>query len=149
MSAVANRVVAARQPDVHLVVSSYSSSVRQKLVFTDTRIHLAKTDEDAVYEQDIIRNPGSTKPWLAYMALKRQHGNIHEQAFVMERACIQLPRSYKLWKMVGVSRRRLSRKPVASAPRNITDRTTDNGPIASICNSESTTLASSIPRCLL
>lgn len=67
---------AARQPDLHLV-----------------------GDEDAVYEQDILRDPGSTKPWLAYIEFKLQHGNAQEQAFVMERACKQLPRSYKLWKM--------------------------------------------------
>ncbi|KAI1382437.1 TPR-like protein [Hypoxylon crocopeplum] len=65
-----------RQPDLHLV-----------------------TDEDAVYEQDVIRDRGSTKPWLAYFQFKRQHGTLQEQAFVLERACQQLPRSYKLWKM--------------------------------------------------
>ncbi|XXG95036.1 H(+)-transporting V1 sector ATPase subunit D [Hypoxylon texense] len=71
-----NGIRTARQPDLHLV-----------------------TDEDAVYEQDILRDPGSTKPWLAYIQFKVQHGTIQEQAFVLERACIQLPRSYKLWKM--------------------------------------------------
>lgn len=60
----------------------------------------SQNDEDAVYEQDILRDLGSTKPWLAYIEFKLQHGTIHEQAFVMERACIQLPRSYKLWKLV-------------------------------------------------
>ncbi|TAQ85454.1 hypothetical protein B7494_g6235 [Chlorociboria aeruginascens] len=57
------------------------------------------SDEDAIYEQDILRDPGSTKPWLAYIEFKFQHGNLHEQAFVLERACVELPRSYKLWKM--------------------------------------------------
>ncbi|KAK0645615.1 hypothetical protein B0T16DRAFT_329294 [Cercophora newfieldiana] len=57
------------------------------------------TEEDFPYEQDIQRNPGSTKPWLAYIEYKLQHGTVREQAFIMERACIQLPRSYKLWKM--------------------------------------------------
>ncbi|KAL1869898.1 pre-mRNA-splicing factor syf1 [Diaporthe australafricana] len=56
------------------------------------------SDDDFVYEQDIQRNPGSTKPWLAYLEFKFQHGTVQEQAFVLERACIQLPRSYKLWK---------------------------------------------------
>ncbi|KAH6660740.1 hypothetical protein BKA67DRAFT_653901 [Truncatella angustata] len=65
-----------RQPDLHLV-----------------------SDEDAVYEQDILRDPGSTKPWLAYIEFKLHHGTTQEQAFVLERASIQLPRSYKLWKM--------------------------------------------------
>ncbi|KAI5861650.1 TPR-like protein [Durotheca rogersii] len=66
----------ARQPDLHLVI-----------------------DEDVVYEQDILRDPGSTKPWLAYIQFKLQHGTVEEQAFVLERACLQLPRSYKLWKI--------------------------------------------------
>ncbi|KAK4204947.1 putative Pre-mRNA-splicing factor SYF1 [Triangularia verruculosa] len=57
------------------------------------------SDDDYPYEQDIQRNPGSTKPWLAYIDYKSQHGTLREQAYVMERACIQLPRSYKLWKM--------------------------------------------------
>ena len=55
--------------------------------------------EDAIYEQDILRNPGSIRPWLTYIDFKMRNGTIHEQAFVQERACIQLPRSYKLWKV--------------------------------------------------
>src|SRR5271156_351937 len=55
--------------------------------------------EDAIYEQDILRNPGSVRPWLTYIDHKMRNGTIHEQAFVQERACMQLPRSYKLWKM--------------------------------------------------
>ncbi|PQE13744.1 hypothetical protein CJF31_00005238 [Rutstroemia sp. NJR-2017a BVV2] len=57
------------------------------------------SEEDTIYEQDILRDPGSTKPWLAYIEFKFQHGTLLEQAFVLERACMQLPRSYKLWKM--------------------------------------------------
>ncbi|PYH44549.1 mRNA splicing protein SYF1 [Aspergillus saccharolyticus JOP 1030-1] len=56
-------------------------------------------DQDTVYEQDLLRNPGSIKPWLAYIEYKQQNGTLYEQAFVMERACRQLPRSYKLWKL--------------------------------------------------
>ena len=55
--------------------------------------------EDAIYEQDLLRNPGDVRPWLAYIEFKRRHGTLLEQAFVQERACIQLPRSYKIWKM--------------------------------------------------
>ncbi|ETN45174.1 pre-mRNA-splicing factor syf1 [Cyphellophora europaea CBS 101466] len=55
--------------------------------------------EDAIYEQDILRNPGSVRPWLTYIDYKLRNGTLHEQAFIMERACVQLPRSYKLWKM--------------------------------------------------
>ncbi|KIW59979.1 pre-mRNA-splicing factor syf1 [Exophiala xenobiotica] len=57
------------------------------------------SSEDAAYEQDILRNPGSVRPWLIYVDFKMRNGTIHEQAFVQERACMQLPRSYKLWKM--------------------------------------------------
>ncbi|KAB8235081.1 hypothetical protein BDV23DRAFT_50182 [Aspergillus alliaceus] len=56
-------------------------------------------DQDTVYEQDLLRDTGSIKPWLSYIEYKQQHGTLYEQAFVMERACKQLPRSYKLWKM--------------------------------------------------
>ena len=59
------------------------------------------SNEDSVYEQDVARDPGSTKPWLAYIDFKTKHGTLVEQAFVMERSCTQLPRSYKLWKMVS------------------------------------------------
>lgn len=82
-----------------------------------------QTDQDTVYEQDLLRDAGSVKPWLAYIEFKQQHGTLYEQAFVrrplplcligfkislttflwfqvMERACRKLPRSYKLWKMV-------------------------------------------------
>ncbi|KAI2636100.1 TPR-like protein [Xylaria nigripes] len=73
---LANGNNATRQPDLNLV-----------------------SEEDAVYEQDILRDLGNTKPWLAYIQFKLQHGTLQEQAFVLERACQQLPRSYKLWKM--------------------------------------------------
>ncbi|KAL9104135.1 MAG: hypothetical protein Q9163_000882 [Psora crenata] len=55
--------------------------------------------DDQIYEQDILRDPGSIKPWLLYSDYKYQHGSLLEQAFVLERACTQLPRSYKLWKL--------------------------------------------------
>ncbi|KAJ6184556.1 hypothetical protein N7519_005857 [Penicillium mononematosum] len=57
------------------------------------------TDQDIIYEQDLLRDATSVKPWLAYIEFKQQNGTLYEQAFVMERACKQLPRSYKLWKM--------------------------------------------------
>ncbi|EFX04587.1 DNA repair and transcription protein [Grosmannia clavigera kw1407] len=61
-------------------------------------------DADAPYEQDIYRNPGTTRPWLSYIRFKQQHGSVQEQAYVMERACAQLPRSYKLWKQYLIFR---------------------------------------------
>ena len=54
---------------------------------------------DEVYENDILRSPGSIKPWLDYASFKRQYGTALEQSFVLERACAELPRSYKLWKL--------------------------------------------------
>ncbi|KAL4732500.1 pre-mRNA-splicing factor syf1 [Fusarium chlamydosporum] len=62
------------------------------------QLHLV-SNEDSVYEQDILRDPGSVKPWLVYIEFKTRHGTVLEQAYVMERACTQLPRSYKLWKL--------------------------------------------------
>lgn len=60
------------------------------------------SDEDAHYEQEILRDPySSLKPWVRYIEYKIKMGSIHEQIFIFERACKALPRSYKLWKMVG------------------------------------------------
>ena len=59
---------------------------------------LSQSADDQPYEQDILRDPGSAKPWLFYADYKHQHGSLLEQAFVLERACVCLPRSYKLWK---------------------------------------------------
>ncbi|KAI4170761.1 MAG: hypothetical protein LQ343_004723 [Gyalolechia ehrenbergii] len=57
------------------------------------------SSDDIVYEQDIIRDPASIKPWLTYIDHKYHYGTLLERAFVLERACLHLPRSYKLWKM--------------------------------------------------
>lgn len=64
----------------------------------DLGLYLISQD-DVIYEQDILRDPGSIKPWLTYVDYKHQHGTLLERAFVLERACTQLPRSYKLWKL--------------------------------------------------
>lgn len=56
------------------------------------------TDNDLIYEHDLLRNPGSIRPWLDYANFKRQYGSLLEQCFVLERACNALPRSYKIWK---------------------------------------------------
>lgn len=82
--------------DLYLIVSCAN---REKLRKQLTSL---QSEEDTIYEQDILREPGSTKPWLAYIEFKFQHGSSQEQAFVLERACRQLPRSYKLWKMVHI-----------------------------------------------
>ena len=57
------------------------------------------SQNDEIYENDILRSPASVKPWLDYANFKRQYGTVLEQSFVLERACTTLPRSYKLWKM--------------------------------------------------
>ena len=57
------------------------------------------TPEDAPFEQDLLRNSGGLRSWLTYVDYKSRNGTIHEQAFILERACLHLPRSYKLWKM--------------------------------------------------
>ncbi|KAK3115575.1 pre-mRNA-splicing factor syf1 [Teratosphaeriaceae sp. CCFEE 6253] len=54
---------------------------------------------DEIYETDVLRSPGSIRPWLDYANFKRQYGTLLEQSFVLERAVAALPRSYKLWKM--------------------------------------------------
>ena len=57
-------------------------------------------ENELVYENDIFQDQsGSIKPWLAYIEFQMKHGNLLRQAFVLERACNHLPRSYKLWKL--------------------------------------------------
>ena len=41
-----------------------------------------QSSDDVVYEQDILRDPGSIKPWLIYIDYKHQYGTLLEQAFV-------------------------------------------------------------------
>lgn len=77
---------------------SIPESQHKSMAKRDLSLYLISSD-DVVYEQDIIREPGSVKPWLSYVDFKHQHATLLEQAFVLERACTQLPRSYKLWKM--------------------------------------------------
>lgn len=88
---------ARRQPQLHLVVCPSPTRVCNQ---AKTDPLCDQSNEDSVYEQDILRNSASVKPWLAYIEFKARHGTVVEQAFVMERACAQLPRSYKLWKLV-------------------------------------------------
>ncbi|KAK0855889.1 pre-mRNA-splicing factor syf1 [Friedmanniomyces endolithicus] len=58
---------------------------------------IAQNDE--VYENDILRDSSSIRPWLDYANFKRQYGTLLEQSFVLERAVTALPRSYKIWKI--------------------------------------------------
>ncbi|KAA8911605.1 hypothetical protein TRICI_003763 [Trichomonascus ciferrii] len=63
-------------------------------VFDEYLIH----DEDIVYELEVSKKPADVRPWLRYVQFKQERP-IVEKAFVLERACNILPRSYKLWKM--------------------------------------------------
>lgn len=56
------------------------------------------SEDDAMFEQEILRHPESIRPWIDYAYVKRKQGSLLGQAFVLERACSVLPRSYKLWK---------------------------------------------------
>jgi pre-mRNA-splicing factor SYF1 len=47
---------------------------------------LEQADQDIVYEQDLLRDAGSVKPWLAYIEFKQQNGTLYEQAFVRRRS---------------------------------------------------------------
>ena len=55
-------------------------------------------EEDIPYEEELVRNPYTLKPWLRYIQHKSEQP-LHENVFVLERACRELPGSYKLWKM--------------------------------------------------
>jgi hypothetical protein len=66
---------------------------------TSTKIDLYLiAEEDIPYEEELIRNPFTLKPWLHYLQHKTDRP-LHEKVFVLERACRELPGSYKLWKM--------------------------------------------------
>ena len=76
------------------------------------------TQADRIYEQDILRNPGSIKPWIEYYTFKRStSSSILCQSFVLERAVKTFPRSYKLWKMY-LELREWHLLPVPEDPKN-------------------------------
>lgn len=53
---------------------------RPKISIANLCLH--QTDQDTIYEQDLLREVGSIKPWLAYIEFKQQNGTLYEQAFV-------------------------------------------------------------------
>ena len=79
------------------LVQSQKINVGPTSEFTKLDIYLIR-EEDVPYEEELIRNPYSLKPWLRYLQHKTD-GPLHEKVFVLERACRALPGSYKLWKM--------------------------------------------------
>lgn len=70
----------ASEPDLYLIVSTMSPDSREP----ESNAVFLQSNEDTIYEQDILRDPGSVKPWLSYIEYKQQHGTLYEQAFVSE-----------------------------------------------------------------
>lgn len=56
------------------------------------------SESDIPYEQDVLRQPHTLAPWLKYIEHKSESA-IHERVFILERACRDLGRSYKVWKI--------------------------------------------------
>lgn len=73
------------------------SKVRNVAATTKMDIYLIGED-DIPYEEELVRNPYTLKPWLRYLQHKTDRP-LHEKVFVLERACRELPGSYKLWKL--------------------------------------------------
>ncbi|ANB14542.1 Syf1p [Sugiyamaella lignohabitans] len=55
-------------------------------------------EDDILYEQEILKQPGELGPWLRYLEFTAD-APISKRIFVFERACDLFKRSYKLWKM--------------------------------------------------
>ena len=55
--------------------------------------------DEKVYEEDVLRNRFVLKAWLRYYERKQQE-SYESRLFVLERAVKELPRSYKLWKLL-------------------------------------------------
>lgn len=43
---------------------------------------LLQSEDDAQFEQDILRDPYGMRPWLQYIEFKVKNGTIQEQVFV-------------------------------------------------------------------
>ncbi|KAI8898193.1 hypothetical protein BC833DRAFT_590864 [Globomyces pollinis-pini] len=56
-------------------------------------------DEDMPYEEDLLRNPFAIRSWLRYFEFKK-NAPWPQRLFIYQRAVKQLPRSYKLWKIL-------------------------------------------------
>ena len=55
------------------------------------------SEQDIVYEEDILRNPYAPKAWIRYFNFKQK---FEEKVWILSRAVKMLPRSYKLWKLL-------------------------------------------------
>ncbi|KAI4186419.1 MAG: hypothetical protein L6R41_003497 [Letrouitia leprolyta] len=56
---------------------------RSMSVKPDLGLFLIQSSDDIVYEQDILRDPASIKPWLTYIDHKYQYGTLLERAFIL------------------------------------------------------------------
>ncbi|PWA85494.1 RNA-processing protein, HAT helix [Artemisia annua] len=57
---------------------------------------LYPSEDDLVYEEELIRNPFSLKLWWRYL-IARTHSPFTKRSIIYERALKSLPASYKLW----------------------------------------------------
>ncbi|EPY53628.1 complexed with Cdc5 protein Cwf3 [Schizosaccharomyces cryophilus OY26] len=53
--------------------------------------------EDETFELELLRNPYSLRSWLRYL-LARESSSLEKRVLLYERACSELPGSYKIWK---------------------------------------------------
>lgn len=74
--------MASTRSDLYLIVSFPRLFESRALLSKCPADLRSQSSEDTVYEQDILRDPGSVKPWLSYIEYKMQHGTAYEQAFV-------------------------------------------------------------------
>ena len=63
-------------------------------------MHLVLNEEDLAYEEEILRNPHSIKPWIRYIEHKADAPK-NMLNLVFERALKELPGSYKLCKIIA------------------------------------------------
>ncbi len=71
------------QADFSLIVSSHDTYFpAASWPYSNSACPLLQSSEDTVYEQDILRNPESIKPWLAYVEFKSRYGTLRERAYV-------------------------------------------------------------------
>ncbi|KAL6560459.1 hypothetical protein OROGR_004018 [Orobanche gracilis] len=57
---------------------------------------LYPSEEDYIYEEEVLRNPNSLKLWWRYL-IARSEAPFKKRAIIYERALKALPGSYKLW----------------------------------------------------
>jgi pre-mRNA-splicing factor SYF1 len=68
---------------------------------------LMPTDEDLLYEEELLRNPYSLKMWLRYLEA-RSEAPAKRRYLLYERALKVLPGSYKVSRGAGIYQLQLS-----------------------------------------